>query len=80
VSAWFLKFFSGFSFWTGQFWGKMIYFAIIFLVFMTVYTKLTAATTVQTITSENVTIEAESKRVFFLGVKLWRVRLGIAYE
>ena len=80
MGVWFVKFFSGFSFWTGKFWGKIIYFAVIFLVFITVYTKLTEPRTVQTITSENVTIEAEPRRVFFFGVKLWRLRLGIAYE
>ena len=80
MGGWFVKFFSGFSFWTGKFWGKIIYFAIIFLVFMTVYTKLTASTTTQTITGSNVTIEAEPRRVFFLGIKIWRVRLGVAYE
>ena len=80
MGIWFAKLFSGFSFWTGQFWGKMIYFGVIFLVFMGIYSKLMTPTTRQTITSDTTIVEASRDKTAFIGIQLWRFHIGISFE
>ena len=80
MGVWFAKFFSGFTFWKGAFWGKIIYFGVVFFVFMGIYSKLTSPTTKQIIKSDTTIVEASKDKTAFIGIQLWRFWIGVSIE
>ena len=82
MGEWFSKLFGGFAFWQGKFWGKIIYFFVLFMAFNfvmnTLFPKLKRETRVERIDTY---IEApDNQKVAFGGIKLWRFGIGIFYE
>jgi len=77
---WLKKFVQGFALFNGEVMGKILYYGLLWLLFQGIYTKLTAPTTQQTIKAETVINQAENHKRAFLGVKLWRVGMGIYIE
>jgi len=84
------KLLSGFAFWKGEVVGKIIYIAIIVTICLGVYHKITQTT----ISTENKNILTKPETVnidqrqtfpekedsFFLGVKLFGLKIGVAKE
>ncbi|MCK5014777.1 MAG: hypothetical protein KAS66_13270 [Candidatus Omnitrophica bacterium] len=78
--TWLLKFFSGFNILRGAVIGKILWLLAIFLIFQACWTKFTGPTTRQTITAEKVINLPDQKKSFFLGLKIWRLGLGVYVE
>lgn len=83
MGAWVLKFLSGFAFWKAEQFGKLLYYVIIVSACIGVYWAIflkPSTTTHQTAqTIQNITTP-EHKDFMFLGIKLWKIKLGASVE
>lgn len=82
ISTFLGKFFSGFAFWRGSVIGKILYIGILYFCFNFILIKFTQPTQKSEITNAEIVniVEAKQSSAFFLGIKLWRVKLGATVE
>ena len=81
--AWLIKFFSGFAIWKGEVIGKLLYYTIIVSiclgVFWAIFLKPQFKTIQNAQTIQNITTP-EQKDFMFLGIKFWKLKLGVSVE
>lgn len=85
------KFAGGFAIWRGKVFGKMLFLVIVISVALGIYHQLTKATfetnnktvmqSPEEVYVDNRTmIEQNEKEMGFIGVKLWKLKLGLSYS
>lgn len=77
---WIKKFLGGFNFSSSAVIGKWIFYAVIFMLFMTAYNRLNPPRVTQTITAEKVINQPENKKDFFFGIRIKRFGAGVFVE
>jgi len=74
-----VKLLSGFALWKGSVLGKLIFYAIIIAIGIGIYHKTFIAPTHTTIITkpEKVIVDGKCDKDFaFVGIKLWKIKLG----
>lgn len=80
---WIKRFFSGFALWQPPVIGKWLYYGVLFVIFMGVYSRIFPPRPQQTnnVSADRVTIEAPNKKdAAFFGVRIWRLSIGARVE
>lgn len=78
----FEKFFSGFALWRARAFGKFLYVAVIVALVIGAYHRLFLVSPVSTRIEKVDTLiqPPENKKAVFLGIKFWRVGVGVYVE
>lgn len=74
------KFLGGFALWKGEAFGKILFYAIIILVAITIYHKAFKATTTIVKPGQVIIQQQNCKDKVFLGVQLWSVKIGASIK
>lgn len=77
-----IRFFAGFNIFNGEKLGKLIFYAILIAIGLGIYHKTFIAPTQKTniIRPQNVIIQQYKNKDLFLGIKIWKIKLGVGIE
>jgi len=76
-----IKLFSGFNIFNGAKLGKLVFYFVLIAIALGIYHKTFLMRTIrQDIKAETVIIQAQDKSALFLGIKLWKAKIGIIVE